>query len=257
MPGPETFRLPDGRPALLVVAAPKEARAVLVGLGGAPATKPSLHRWEAIPARSGFEVLVTGVGKACAAGAVAMVLDPSRHACVINLGVAGALPADGEIGRRPGLLDVVLADQSVYGDEGIETPGGFEDVASMGFSPAPPGFEAMGLAAPADAALLETLRPIADRVGPIATVSTCAGTDLNARKIVARTGAVAETMEGAAIGFTALCVSAAGDVPAIPFVEARVISNTTGDRHTQRWDLAGALERLSALTSDLAGALGG
>jgi len=264
--GPGTIT--RGSPALLVVAAPREAEAVMRGLGCAwrglgcadSATR-GFRRWEAIPARRGFELLVTGVGKACAAGAVATIFDPSRHSAVINLGVAGSLPTldeGGEDGRNAlRLLDVVVADLSVYADEGIETPDGFSDVASMGFPPAPPGFEAMGLRAPGDVGLIETLRPISDRVGPIATVSTCAGTDAIARRVVERTGAVAEAMEGAAVGFTALCVSASLDVPAIPFVEARVISNTTGDRNRQRWDLAGALDRLSGLTRDLAPALAG
>jgi len=248
MSGAAQIQIHAERPALLVVAAPKEAEAVLRGLDAAQAEHEGLSRWRAIPARPGFEVLVTGVGKACAAGAVAAVFDPARHGAVINTGVAGALPGPG----APGLRDVVLADRSVYADEGIETPGGFFDVASMGFSPAPPGLEAMGLAVPADAGLLGACRSLADRVGPIATVSTCAGTDRIAGQVVERTGAIAEAMEGAAAGFTALCIATAGGVPAVPFLEARVISNTTGDRDGQRWDLGGALDRLSALVRELA-----
>lgn len=247
---------PDN-PALLVVASPKEAQAVWRGLGGGPESDHPFHRWEAIAVRAGFELLVTGVGKACAAGAVATVFDPRRHGAVINLGIAGSLPTGDRAGNVLGLRDVALADLSVYGDEGIETPDGFHDVASMGFSPAPPGFEAMGLRVPADPALLAALRPIADRVGPIATVSTCAGTDAIAQSIARRTGAVAEAMEGAGVGFTALCVSASGGHRVVPFAEVRVISNTTGDRQRQRWDLNGALDGLSALTRGLAGILVG
>jgi len=247
---------PDN-PALLVVASPGEAVAVWRGLGGDPEREPRFHRWESFAVRSGFELLVTGVGKACAAGAVATVLDPRRHGAVINLGIAGSLPIGGRAGNGLGLRAVALADLSVYGDEGIETPGGFHDVASMGFSPAPPGFEALGLRVPADPALLASLRPIADRVGPIATVSTCAGTDVIAQRIAARTGAIAEAMEGAAVGFTSMCVSASGGHRVVPFAEVRVISNTTGDRDRQRWDLPGALDALSALTRGLAGVIAG
>ena len=121
----------------------------------------------------------------------------------------------------------------------------------------PPGFEALGLRVPADPGLLAMLRPIADRVGPIATVSTCAGTDVIAQNISRRTGAVAEAMEGAAVGFTALCVSASAGRRVIPFVEARVISNTTGDRDRQRWDLRGALDGLSALAGGIVEILAG
>ncbi|HBS28303.1 MAG TPA: hypothetical protein DEB06_02375, partial [Phycisphaerales bacterium] len=48
--------------------------------------------WRARELSERFEMVVTGVGKANAAGAVARVLDAGRHAGVINLGVAGALP---------------------------------------------------------------------------------------------------------------------------------------------------------------------
>jgi hypothetical protein len=49
-------------------------------------------------------------------------------------------------------------------------------------------------------------------------------------------------MEGAAAGFAALRMGA-------PFAELRVISNDTGDRFEQTWDLAGALRGLSALAA--------
>ncbi|MCB9838803.1 MAG: futalosine hydrolase [Phycisphaeraceae bacterium] len=241
------------RPALLVVAAPKEAEAVLRGLGAGDPVGGGFRRWEVIPARPGFEVLMTGVGKACAAGAVAMALDLDRHSALISTGIAGALPGAG----APGVREVVLADTSVYADEGIETPDGFHDVASMGFSPAPPGLEAMGLRVGGDPALLAALRGLSDRVGAIATVSTCAGTDGGASRIAARTGAVAEAMEGAAVGFTGLSVAQARRSAAAPFAEIRVISNTTGDRGAQRWDLPGALDRLARLAGEMADKLQG
>ncbi len=248
MPEQRPIEIGPDRPALLVVAAPKEAEAVLRGLGDQAEGHAGLSRWAVIPVRPGFELLVTGVGKACAAGAVATVFDPERHGAIINTGIAGALPVDG----APGIGDVIAADRSVYADEGIETPNGFADVASMGFSPAPPGLESLGLTAPADPALVDRCRAMAGVVGAVATVSTCAGTDEIAQQVVDRTGALAEAMEGAAVGFTALSVAHAQGVQAAPFLEIRVISNTTGDRDRQRWDLAGALDRLSALTADLA-----
>ena len=58
--------------------------------------------------------------------------------------------------------------------------------------------------------------------------------------MTARTGAIAEAMEGGAVG-----VSAARVGGGVWFSELRVISNTTGDRAGQRWDLSRALARLS------------
>lgn len=218
---------------LLAVAAPREAEAVFEGLG--VATPPGLRDWSVVAAAPGVDVVRTGVGKASAAGAVARGLDPARHAGVICVGVAGTLP-----GSPAGLGDVVLATASVFGDEGLATPDGFVGCAEMGF---PLGGFA-GAAVPLDAGLRERLAPLAAHVGVIATVSTCSGRDDLAHELARRTGALAEGMEGAAVAAVAHRLR-------VPAGELRVISNTTGDRGTQRWDLGGALSRLSRVMGRL------
>ncbi|MGA1045489.1 MAG: hypothetical protein ACO3ZY_09835, partial [Phycisphaerales bacterium] len=85
---------------------------------------------------------------------------------------------------------------------------------------------------PADAALLTTCSALG-RVGVIATVATCSGTDRLASEVVRRTGAIAEAMEGAAVLHAARRLGA-------PAIEVRAISNTTGDRPEQRWEIARA-----------------
>lgn len=97
-----------------------------------------------------------------------------------------------------------------------------------------------GSAVPVDEGVLGAIRPLADAAGPVATVSTCSGLDSLAGQVRARTGALAEAMEGAAVGQVAHRLG-------IPFGELRVVSNTTGDRPRQVWDLKGALERLAAV----------
>ncbi len=239
MPPPLLPPLDHGRRWLIVTAAPKEAAAVVSGLGGQRAPEA----WRTVTAGSRFDVVLSGIGKANAAGATARALDPARHGGVLNVGVCGALP-DG--GAAP--LDVVVASESVYADEGLETSEGFLDAARMGF---PPGMnERQGVRCPGDVALGEALRPEADAVGPIATVSTCSGTEALARSVRDRTGGVAEAMEGAAVGF---CVQRIADVHGapLPFLEVRVVSNRTGERAAQEWDLEGALQRLSDLCARL------
>ncbi len=209
---------------LLAVAAPSELRAVLRGLGVKIAPEP--RAWTTIDAGR-FDVVLAGVGKANAAGAVARLLDPSRHAGVLSVGVAGALPGGGLA-----LGAVVCARACVFADEGVETPDRFIGCAELGFPPA----EGLGQAIPATLGG-GVLAAAADAEGVIATVSTCSGTDEAARRLVERTGAVAEAMEGAA---AALAAHRLG----LPAGELRVISNTTGARASQRWDLPGALARL-------------
>lgn len=216
-------------PVLLVVAAPVEARAVLAALGAPP--EGAERVWTPLPAAGRFEVVISGVGKSAAAGATARFLDPDRHAGVLSLGVAGALPGTGlELGS------VVLGTRAVFADEGFETPDGFTDISTAGFPPGPEG----GMGVTCRPELNTALAPLSDTSGVIATVSTCAGTDARAAEVAMRTGAVAEAMEGGAVG-----VSAARVCRGLWFSELRVISNTTGDRAGQRWDLALALERLA------------
>ncbi len=229
---------------LLVVAAPAEARAVRAGLVGGlglPQKQPLAHPspnwyWPLSALGADIDLLETGVGKANAAAAVAKRLDPSRHALVLNLGIAGSLPGP----DRPSLGDSILATTSLYADEGVLTPAGFQSIVEMGFPPGP----LAGLAVPGTPDLLTALRPLAARAGPIATVSTCSGTDALAHEVARRTGAIAEGMEGAAIAHTLARLS-----PTIAFAEFRVISNTTGDRSEQQWDIRAAFDRLSALVA--------
>ena len=89
---------------------------------------------------------------------------------------------------------------------------------------------------------LSTMLP---RVGPMATVSTCSGTDSLAAQVRNRTGALAEAMEGASVGLVAHRLG-------VPFGEVRIVSNTTGDRDRQRWDIKLALSKLSEVIGQLA-----
>jgi futalosine hydrolase len=222
----------SGRRALLAVAATAEARAVLLGLGGDLGW--ANQAWRMFTLADPYDLVITGVGKSNAAGAVAAVLDPIRHAAVLNLGIAGLLPRGADAALTPG--SVVLATACVFADEGLQTPGGFQTCAQMGFPPLP-GAE---MALPTDSRLRQTFSACASAEGPIATVSTCSGTDALAREVGRRTGALAEGMEGAAI---ALVAARRG----VPMAELRVISNTTGDRSAQVWDLPGALARLGSV----------
>jgi len=218
---------------LIAVAAPAEARAVLAAFGAdlGVAERP----WRPAALDDRFDLVVTGIGKANAAGAVARSLDPARHAWTLSTGLAGALPASNlDVGTR------ILATHAVFADEGMQTDSGFSDCAAMGF----PLADFPGSAVPMNEDLVTALRPLADALGPVATVSTCSGTDALARTVRERTGALAEAMEGAAVALVARRL-------AVPAAELRVVSNTTGRRESQRWDLRGALARLSDVMSHL------
>jgi futalosine hydrolase len=188
---------------------------------------------EAIGSPGGVTVIIGGVGRTNAAAATTEAIvrgaadTGGAFSAVLNAGVAGALP-EGALA----LGEAVAATSCVYAEEGLIAPDGFLDMAGLGFSLG--DFE--GNAVPVDGRLLEVLEP-RFRTGPIATVATCSGTDAAARAVVQRTGAIAEAMEGAAVVHAARRLG-------VGAIELRVVSNTTGDRDRQQWDMPGALKAL-------------
>jgi futalosine hydrolase len=189
---------------------------------------------EAIGRPEGAVVVVGGIGRVNAAAATTEAL--LRHGpfdAVLSAGVAGALPGGGL-----GLGEAVLASSCVYVEEGLMAPEGFRDVRALKFRLG--DFD--GNAVPVDPDLLARLGR-RFRAAPIATVATCSGTDAAAREVARRTGAVAEAMEGAAVVHAARRLSARA-------IELRTISNTTGDRDRQQWDLGRALRALGVAVKE-------
>lgn len=170
-----------------------------------------------------------------------------RYQAILSVGIAGMLPGSGLA-----LGDAVLATRSIYADEGIVTESGFMTCEAMGFPLGP----CLGGAVDGDGDMLRALRPIVDKEGDIATVSTCSGTNPLAEQVVERTGAIAEAMEGAAIGHAVRRYSDLSPRRGSRFAEVRVVSNTTGDRSVQQWAMKAALRKLSDLAAALPRALG-
>lgn len=221
---------------LFVAAAPAEARAVLRAFGRPEAAAD--QAWTPVELDERHTLLTTGIGKANAAGAVARWAHTPT--LVLNVGIAGALPLRGAPVLPIG--SVVGATRCVFADEGVATPDSFQTCAQIGFPIAPAPFD--GNAATVDPGTADWLTPHVDRMAPIATVSTCSGTDALATAIAERTMAAAEGMEGAAVALAAVRLG-------VRFGEVRVISNTTGDRARQVWDVRGALDRLTSVIGRL------
>lgn len=216
---------------------------MLRGLGS-PAKEKLMPSWELMAVGQRFDVIVTGVGKANAAAGVARVLDLARHGMVLSIGVGGALKAKSELG----IGACVLGSVSVYADEGLPLPdGSFQDIAALGFAPNAGTESVPSIGVEATSSLLTMLRPACDAEGAIATVSECSSTDARAAEVLKRTDADVEAMEGAAIGFAVQRIGGG----ACGFAEVRVVSNTTGDRSRQQWDIRTSLDRLVRLAARL------
>jgi futalosine hydrolase len=191
----------------------------------------------AIGAIDSAHVVVAGVGRTNAAAATTEALIQARHRgssiafdAVLSAGVAGALP---QSEGRLGIGDCIVASSCIYVEEGLITASGFAGMDSLGFKLG--DFD--GNSVPVDESMLERLASDFG-IGPIATVATCSGTDAAAAEVARRTGALAEAMEGAAVVHAARRLH-------VPAIELRSISNTTGDRAHQQWDLSLALRSLS------------
>ncbi|MDX2115421.1 MAG: futalosine hydrolase [Planctomycetota bacterium] len=231
-----------GSRTLLAVAAPKEVDAVLAGLGKPRGEGNSVQDWRPRRLDARFDLLITGVGKANAAAAMARACSlGGPWSRVINIGIVGALPgSELEVGA------VVDADVAAYADEGSLDPAGFTDLASMGFGPLA---DICGPGSGADRMRIE-LAPLA-RIpgavrGGVATVSTCSGVDALASEVARRTGCIVEDMELAALAFTLKRLS-----PATPCSAIKVVSNQTGDEARRSWDLPRSLKALTLAAAPL------
>lgn len=193
----------------------------------------------AIGAIEGATIVVSGVGRTNAAAATTEAIlqrwnRGGAFDAVLNAGIGGALPVIGADETPLNIGDTIVASSCVYVEEGIISPNGFATMAGLGFALG--DFE--GNAVPVDEDLLDQLSA-EFRIGPIATVATCSGTDSAAAEVARRTGALAEAMEGAAVVHACRRLK-------VPAIELRTISNTTGERGRQSWDLQGGLEALGA-----------
>ncbi len=216
---------------LLVAAAPKEAHAVLEAFGS---RSSPIERAQIIKLDDRFDLIMSGVGKSSAAAATAKACVTNPYASVISVGIAGALPTDEPLS----IGATIAANRSSFSDEGVGSSSGFIPMSSLGF----PAFNNGQDWIDHDQALVDQIAQITDHRATIATVSWCSGDDGCAQGVVNRTGACAEAMEGAAVALAAQMIN-----PSTRTSELRVISNTTGDRDKQVWDLDGSLTKLTEL----------
>jgi len=162
-------------------------------------------------------ILRTGVGPVNAAYALTRFLSRTEARSIVVCGVGGAYPSSGlTVG------DIVCAETECYGDLGATTPSGFLDMKALGF----PVVEGP---IPLFNELPMQVFPV-ERRARFVTMSTCTGTDNDARAIEARTGGAVESMEGAAIAHVA-------HLQGIPVGEVRAISNIVTNRDRSAWRL--------------------
>jgi futalosine hydrolase len=181
----------------------------------------------------------TGIGKVNTAWALTALLEhhlEQMPALIINTGCGGSYSGSGlNVG------DLAVANAEVYGDEGVETPRGWQSMEAIGipvlvrkdklyFNEFPLSQEA------AEKAMrLAAVLGIPMQRGRFVTVSTCSGTAVRGKKIAGRFSGICENMEGAVVAHLALKYE-------IPCMEVRGISNLVEDRDLSRWNITLAVE---------------
>jgi futalosine hydrolase len=175
-----------------------------------------------------FVYATSGIGKANAAHATAIMIRDYSPSVIVSFGIGGAYPSsDLRIG------DLAVAEMEIYADEGVLLKDGFHTLEAIGIPAVRGGKRRYFNDFPADRALTRKGLHAAERVshalaGRFATVSCCTGTRKRALEIEKQFDVICENMEGAALA--QIC-----RLYGVPFVEIRGISNIVEDRDTGKW----------------------
>ncbi|MBD1401300.1 futalosine hydrolase [Pelovirga terrestris] len=168
-----------------------------------------------------------GIGAMLMAMQLTRMLTELRPAAVILCGCGGSYPD-----RGPGIGDLALASSEIYGDCGVTTDSGFIPLEQLKIPQqshlAPLFQQSYKLDTPLYHQAVQLL-PQA-YCGPFVTVNNCSGTPELSRQLQRLTTGICENMEGAAAA--QVCAEFA-----CPLLEVRGISNPTGTRADEQWDI--------------------
>nr|ABV27326.1 MTA/SAH nucleosidase [Chloracidobacterium thermophilum] len=233
---PELLRF---SPLLVVTATATEIRDALANWDTLP--RSCLPVGEIIGVSSRVWVLVTGVGAIRAAVATALALQGQPFGALLHVGFGGAYPASG---LRVGTL--VTAASECDPQAGIITPDGYRDLSGLGFPLTTAFPNRIVFDSPWADWVARQVAP-APRL-PFATVQCCSGTNAASETMQSRAEAAVENMEGLAVAWTA-------EQFGVPYAALRAISNMTGDRDRQQWNVPVAQAALAQAVSAILAAV--
>lgn len=168
-----------------------------------------------------------GIGAMLMAMQLTRILTELRPEAVILCGCGGCYP-DGGLA----IGDLVLASSEIYGDCGVTTDSGFIPLVQLNIPQqthfAPLFQQSYQLDTPLYQRAVQLL-PQA-HCGPFVTVNNCSGTPELSRQLQQQTAGICENMEGAAAA--QVCAEFT-----CPLIEVRGISNPTGTRGNELWDI--------------------
>jgi futalosine hydrolase len=182
-------------------------------------------------------LVFTGIGPVNTAQALTALIERRRPALVLQFGIAGAyVPSGLPVGA------LAVASEEIYGDLGVLAPDGWHPADLIGIPVVPggvdlpPRYNRFPLHGPLVRQALRLLDGAAPAVGhgPFLTLSQVTGVRAVGDALYQRTGALCESMEGAAAAHTCALYR-------VPFLEIRGISNLVEDRDRERWQIGPAV----------------
>ncbi|MEA3545333.1 MAG: futalosine hydrolase [Thermodesulfobacteriota bacterium] len=183
----------------------------------------------------------SGIGSVNMATQLTRLLSEYTPMAVLLCGCGGSYPGSGlQIGS------LTLATEEIFGDLGVATADKFIPLDQLKLPQTPRLAPAIQQSFTLNATLLSWAQNVLpDAVcGAFVTVNCCSGYPKLSEKLGFRTGAICENMEGAAAA--QVCATFA-----IPLLELRGISNPTGTRDPQQWDIARGVEVAQSGIMDL------
>jgi futalosine hydrolase len=196
-----------------------------VTLGGCNLSLGRIHRQQILLAHS-------GVGLTAMALRLTRLLENYPCSAVLLCGCAGSYPDSGlQIG------DLALADEEIHGDLGVATADQFIPLDKLDIPQRPELMPVPQQQFALDSPLLRWAgqQLPAAVCGPFVTINCCSGHPQLSEELQQRTAGICENMEGAAAA--QVCAEFA-----LPLLELRGISNPTGSRDPQLWDIKAGAE---------------
>ncbi len=192
----------------------------------------------------GYDIvyMISGMGKTNAAHAATVLIEKYSPDLVVLFGVGGAYPSTGlKVG------DIAVAEEEIYGDEGVLDREGFHGAEFIGIPLLKRGRKRYFNKFPLDRTLASRAAEVSElisrhsspvtaaRSGVFVTVSTCTGTRKRALELRKKFDAICENMEGASVAH--ICA-----IYERPMIELRGISNVVEDRDPSKWNIKLAAE---------------
>jgi len=175
-----------------------------------------------------FNVLIAGIGSMSTTYWLTKTIASKRPHMLIQAGIAGSFSAD----YPPG--SIVLVNEEVTGDLGVEENNEFKDVFDMGLPQITDPYTGKNLVNNNPQLLQQQNLPLVRSV----TISEISTRPQRIQQLQQKYQPVVESMEGAAFHYVALTEK-------IPFIQLRAISNYVGERDKTKWKMKDSIALLN------------